>query len=775
MAITHVDTGASSFIETVIRRRWWVLALWATVTVASTFVYLSKFRIDNSVAIWFLEDDPELEAYRNYNREFGEKEWTYVWLRGDLSVYTPAFLRDLRLLRDEVESLEDVAQVLSLTDARGIGPGPGPDGEPVFQGFLQAGPNQLPTEEKVALLQERIRGTPRFDGRLVARDDERFTMLAIQNANRIDVAEPYRRRLIDAVREAVSSVDSIQDFGIVGTTVVNAELNRAAERDVHIYYALIAGIVLVGGGLALRRSRDLVVLCAVVVGTVLPVVGAIGAVGLPFNLMTVMLPTLLVTVSVSYLIHFLGEFHAKRGEQLELGGEPDTSAAISATFRQLLRPGLWTSVTTAIGFASLAISPVEPIRHLGFSSALGIGLGWINTITVAPALLSLLWDQPERICSGGTSREGARPPLVWLARPHPLLAFLICAGILAGASGVFRLEADTDYVKFFRRGSAVRNDYTQIQDLGLPGSYLTVIVKLPGATPIADIRRHRATRRLEEALRSLPAVLDVQGLDRTVAQMASELPGTTPVEPDAALVGQLLTMHLSGHTPLTEDFLASGGGKMLRLRVLTAPMSTSDISAFRGALEGLSWGQPKGWEVALTGTNVLWANMDAHVVKTQLFSILIVAVALLLLLPVIFRSIAIGILGLLVSFVPVLCTLGLMGWFGLPVNIATCILGGVVIGIAVDDTIYYLSRVQEGLRLGLEVEDATSQACQTTGRAMIKTSLILTGGFLTMAASDFMPSVYFGVFFAFSMVVALLADLLVLPALLRVVIVVPEN
>ena len=76
MAITHVDTGASSFIETVIRRRWWVLALWATVTVASTFVYLSKFRIDNSVAIWFLEDDPELEAYRNYNREIGEKEWT---------------------------------------------------------------------------------------------------------------------------------------------------------------------------------------------------------------------------------------------------------------------------------------------------------------------------------------------------------------------------------------------------------------------------------------------------------------------------------------------------------------------------------------------------------------------------------------------------------------------------------------------------------------------------------------------------------------------------
>ena len=98
---------------------------------------------------------------------------------------------------------------------------------------------------------------------------------------------------------------------------------------------------------------------------------------------------------------------------------------------------------------------------------------------------------------------------------------------------------------------------------------------------------------------------------------------------------------------------------------------------------------------------------------------------------------------------------------------AVSTLGGVVIGLAVDETIYFLSRVSEGLMQGMRVGDAASRATLITGRAMIKTSLILTGGFLTMAASDFMPSVYFGIFFAFSILVALLADLVVLPVLLR--------
>ncbi|MFT5467450.1 MAG: putative RND superfamily exporter protein [Verrucomicrobiales bacterium] len=712
----------SPYISAVIRCRLWVLAIWAAVVVSSTIVYVSNFRIDNSVAIWFLEDDPELELYRTHNSEFGEQEWTYVWLRGE-SVFSTEFLRDLRLLSDRIKSHEDVTRVLSLAEIE---------------------------VTDINELRRMTKGNPRFEGRLLSRGDDRFTILAMRNANRIYAIDTYRIQLINEIREAAGSYPEILDFGIVGTTVINSELNRAAKRDMLIYYALIAVFVLIGGGLTLRRARDLVTLCAVVLGAILPIMGCIAALNLPFNLMTVMLPTLLVTVSVSYLIHFISEFHANRAERL------DTAAAISATFKRLLRPGLWTSVTTAIGFSSLILSPVAPIRHIGIFAALGIGVAWLNTITVAPALLSFLWPTVSAAADEPKQKSGRL--LSWLERPHAGLALLLGSAMIAGGAGLVWLKADTDYVKFFRPGSTVRSDYDQLSKLGMPSSYLTVTVKLAEGSKFADLERHQAMRSFEKSLRSLPGVLDVLSLDEVVVRFASVNGGANALE-------RILVMAESGELDGTDEFL-SEDGRRLQLRVMTGPMSTRDINRFRHHLERRVG--PAGSEVALLGTNVLWANMDAHVIRTQMLSIGFTAVAVLVLLPLVFRSLVLGVMGFVVSFVPVLCTLGLMGWLGLPVNIATCILGGVVIGLAVDDTIYFLTRVRDGLASGLAVDGAVRRATWTTGRAMIKTSLILTGGFLTMTASDFMPSVYFGVFFAFSILVALLADLIVLPVLLRI-------
>ena len=757
MVMSGQASEPSRYIAAVLRRRWWVIVLWVVSVATAGVVYLCNFHIDNSVAVWFLEEDPELEIYREYNAEFGEREWTYLWLRGD-AVFSPEFLRDLRSLRDQIEALPEVERVVSLADAGGIVRGEG--GGPRYEKFYRAPVGELPDEEQIAALRDAVHGNPLFEGRLLVADEEHFTVVAVQNANKIDTIEPYRIKLMDEIVAAVAAYPSFLDSGIVGTTVINAELNRAARRDMIVYYLLIGGFVFVGGRLVLGSSRDLVALAAVVLGTVLPVMGAIAALGMAFNLITVMLPTLLVTVSVSYLIHFVSEFHVER----RAGADPER--AIAATFRRLLRPGLWTSATTAVGFASLAASPVAPIRHLGLFAALGIGLAWLNTVTVAPALLSLLWpaSRPERV--GGTRGDARLGPrlLFGLTRPRPLIAGLLLAAILGGALGVFRLQADTNYVEFFRRGSDVRQDYAQLGKIGLPQSNLIVTVRLPDGDRFADITRHRAMRRFEEALLRRPEVIDVIGLDGLIERYAADLGGDGG---EGSKVGVLLVMAESGMMAETTEFLASGGQR-IQLRVMTAAMSTRDIERFREGLDALAVGLPEEWEVGLTGTNVLWANMDAQVVRTQLLSLAITGTLLILLLPLALRSLLLGVVGFAVSFVPVLCTLGLMAWWGLPVNIATCLLGGVVLGLSVDDTIYFLSRVREGLGRGVPVGAATRRAVWTTGRAMIKTSLVLMGGFLTMAASDFLPSVYFGVFFAFSILVALLADLIVLPVLLRV-------
>ncbi len=138
----------SRFIAWVIRWHRWVIALWLALVGASAAVYIAGFRIDNSVAIWFLEDDPELQSYRAYNADFGEREWTYLWLRvaGD-TVFEPGFVRDLHELRGQIGAVDHVHRVLAITDAGGIEDGSA--GVPRYLQFYTTAVGETPTVAEV--------------------------------------------------------------------------------------------------------------------------------------------------------------------------------------------------------------------------------------------------------------------------------------------------------------------------------------------------------------------------------------------------------------------------------------------------------------------------------------------------------------------------------------------------------------------------------------------------------------------------------------------------
>ena len=757
ICMAQVDQKLSTrYIAGVIRVRWLVIGVWLAMMAAAASVYLAKFRIDNSVAIWFLEDDPELASYRQSLEAFGEREWTYLWLRTP-SVFAPDFLRDLQDLAASIEELDHVHRTVAITGARGTERDA--SGRQQAIDYYTVSRGTLPDASQVDAFREGLRRSPLYSEPLLAGDAENFTIVAIQNDNLIRELEPYRIGLIDQVRELVARYPTVRDSGLVGTTVVNAELNRAAKRDMLVYYALIATFVFCVGGIVLRHRRDLLVLVAVLLGTVMPVMGGAAAYGLSFNLMTVMLPTLLVTVGVSYLIHFLNAFHHERLSSREV------ARALTRTFQRLLKPGFWTSATTVVGFVSLTFSGVVPIRQVGWLAAAGIVLAWLTTLTVTPALLSIIWPDGESHRPPVKRRNRTGFLLLQVIRPRPLLVCGFALAVVAAVVALPRLEADTNYVKFFKPGNAVRADYEQLRGLGLPQSSLDITIKFPEGARFADFDRHRQLVSFEAVLRALPEVKRVESLSRLVRLMAQDFAGGAA--DDKGRLGVLLVLAESGILPEAEEFIARDGNT-IRLRVMTDYMSTDALADFRAKLgDVIGTALPDDLHAALTGTNLLWANMDAQVVRTQLLSIGITSAAVIVILPFVFRSLVLGMLGFLVSFVPIVCTLGIMAWVGLPVNIATCILGGVVIGLSVDDTIYFGSRVREALDRGRSIGTAVRHSVWTTGRAMVKTSAVLIGGFLTMAASDFLPSVYFGLFFAASIVIALLADLVLLPALLR--------
>jgi len=751
----------SRYLDLLLRLRWVIIVLWLLTVVASAWAYVSHFRIDNSVGIWFVPNDPALQTYREHNRTFGETEWTFALVEAD-AIYDPTFLHELSEAVRRIESLAHVERVVSIVNAR--------DSELDAEDTLsylpllkQAGARASPAES--AALRARLEDSPIFVRNLIQPGDTRHTAVLIQNENRLFEQTAYRMRLVDAVRAILAEYPTIRSVALAGNTAINAELNRAALRDIVVYNTLISLVLVLSGYLFLRHLRDIAILLAVVVGSVVPVVGVVGALDIPVNIVTAMLPVVLVTISASAVIHLINEFHHQRcaGQDRE---------ALAGILRRLFWPSFFTTLTTVVGFLSFAFSDVIPLRQLGFTAAPGVAFSWLQMLVTAPVLLRLLWSGEERR-RAPPSRwiRSMTHGAVYLVERRPAVILIVAACLSATLVGLPRLQVDTDYVELFREGSGMRADYDRIAAARFPQYYVSVALRFGPGRGLTDVPELAQTLAFEHAVAALPDVHKVLSAAQILREADRALAGVrAPTEQFAQFgadrLGQLvLLVQASGNADLA-DLLVGDRGET-RLLVMTDHLSMRGLGALRERIEELARTLlPVDVQVAVTGTNVLWANMDAHVTSTQIVSVAIVLAAIALLLPLLFRSLTLGLFGVFVSFMPILFVLGLMGWLGIKINIATCIVGGVALGLAVDDTIYFLYRVTREMPRRRNPRRVVRDAMLVTGGAMVTTSLLLMGGFLTMSVSSFLPSAHFGILFAATVLFALVGDMLMLPLLI---------
>ena len=350
--------------------------------------------IDNSVGVWFLADDPNLAEYREQQRRLRKPGVVAPpsrhGIRGGPGV--PARSRAIddrprgRAARPACAFARECARP---HDGARSGPHSAPLLDPAAAdpaAALRVGLARLPSMERLLL--------PEGWGT--------HTALLVQSDNFLHDLEPYRLELVDAVHRLVSARSSVRSHAFAGTTVINAELNRSARRDALRFYVLVTAMVLLFGWLALRDLRDLSILLAVLTVAVLGPMGGIALLGIPFNMVTILLPLILVSLSVCDVTHVVNAFH---GERRERSAEDAARAAVSS----LWTPCLWTSIVTVAGMLSLAVSSVAPIRQMGLATSAGLALAWACTMTMVPALLVLFWQQP-RACKCGLGAGEVRCP-----------------------------------------------------------------------------------------------------------------------------------------------------------------------------------------------------------------------------------------------------------------------------------------------------------------------------------------------------------------------------
>lgn len=696
----------------VARVRRGVVVFWGAVVLAAGVVLVARFRIDNSVSIWFATDDPALADYRQSLSDFGAAEWALValeWAAAGSAGRATGELARAAALERFAARLRQVPEVHAVLSAAEL-----PPDAPLVRRFLR--PDSAAGMEG----------------------------LLVRVTNDLGRQDDYRERLIDDIRAAGADLPA-RAVRVAGIAVINGELNRSARRDMWVFFPAVALLLALVGALMFRNVRDTAVLLAVALATVVTTMGLLVGFGYPLNMVTIMLPTVLIALSVADVVHLIHVFHSARDAGVGAG----RAAGLAA--RRIAKPCLATTLTTMAGLVAFAGSSVLPVYQLAIFGATGVGLAWVLTLTLGAALLGSLWHGRDRPARAGAIGECALGRLWRLVGRHPGRT---AAAFLAGGItllGLGRLEADTDYVRFFRAGSRVPEDYRALERAGFPQNPLSLVIDLPASH--AAMARHGPdvvtfTRRLED-LRGVRAVLSPLTLAGPTTSGSASLAAAFPA------------------APFRELGMLSEGEDRVQLTVMMDYPSSRRLVATLAEIRRLQRAVlPPELGVTATGTSVLWAHMDEGVIRTQRQSLAIVSVVCFVILVALFRSVLLGLIGLLLSAYPVAMILGIMGLLGITLNMATVLIAGIAVGIAVDDTIHFVHAWQAGRARGADRWVACGRAMAEVGVRMVTTSAILVGSFAVMGVSSFMPTAQFGLLTSATIALALAADLMLLPVIL---------
>ncbi len=740
--------------------------------------------VDNSVGVWFMQDDPELKAYERFNKEVGEREWSLLQVETS-SIGNPEFLRELSAITARIGKLAHVTKVVSMTnvrDSKGL-----EDGSLEYDKLYPAKDSlSLITDDQSIRFRKALAGNPIFEGTILKFGDDRHSMVLFQNDNLIRDVHPYRIEMVDSIKAILRGYATVTGFSLAGTTMVNAELNRSALKDVILFYVLVTLLLVIFGAFSLRNFRDLAVLLAVVTGCVVPPMGLLALLGIPYNMVTIMLPPILVSLCVCDIIHLINGFHYERKFH-------SSAQAMETAIGKIFSACIWTSVVTMAGFLSLAFSTVMPIWQMGIYSSFGIFMAWCITMTLAPVMLVRFWPLGN-LDSGSQASDGSKEaglyarkfvPILF-GRLRPLWLFIFALMFLP-LFGISKLRVDTDYTKFFGKDADLTRAYATLEKTGFSQNVLSLVLRFPEGKTYSSKDYFARVRSFEKQVSNLPEVRKILSLTQLVERI--DLAFNNDADTEGIGVGDNqasspVADRISGYSPEQIDqllFLGELSGNddiadfsnkernRVQIQALTPYLSSRKLEDFKRKINSLATETlPADLTVEVLGATVLWANMDKQISHTQVASFLALAIVFLILLPLIFRSVRLGLLGVVINSLPLAMTFGVMGLLGIKINMATALIGGVSIGSTVDSTIFFINRFQQGLKEGLEWDAAVRNALITVGDGIIMTSVILAGGFCCMAVSGFLPTAQFGIFTTFTIVSAVYLDLFIDPLLLTI-------
>ena len=734
----------------IIKRPWITLVALLVVT-AFFLAGIPRLAIDNSVDSMLPSDHPARLLYDEVNDTFGGTDVMVVALESD-DIFGEHALAQIANLTDAFGRIPGVDEVVSLSTAKRMD---GEEGTLIVRDLMDV----IPADDEARdALRDYVLNQELYVNNIIS-GDGRFAGIVVELLPDVDDSAVYSQ-LIQVVDEQ-ENADSIY---VAGGPAVNAEMTSSMKADLVRLIPFVVLVLAVVLYLSLRTLSGVVLPLAVVLLTVIWTAGLMAWLGIPMAMISTTLPVMLIAIGVADAIHILTDYYASLRS-----GEAKRSA-IRSVVRHIGLAIVLTSVTTLVGFLSLATSPVQQVMQFGLFVGFGVMAALVITLTLIPAALEI--GRGPRVSDTKKRRKRSRrAPLELLGRlvVKRRRAILVIGGVLfvLAAIGATQLTVETNTLRFFRPETPIRQA-TEVADQSFGGSEnLSVVVG-------GDIKSPDVLNGMLE-FQAWADGLDAVGYTASIADYVSQineaLHDNDPMErviPDTrnAVAQEILLYEMSGDP---SDFARVVNYNYERARIILRMESLSSVE-LGGLVESVETQAADSsggdFDVDVTGSTYLFKVLTDLLVNGQILSLVVSLLGVALVVGLIFRSVRFGLLSMIPLGFTITFNFGIMGWLGIPLDTATTMLASIAIGIGVDYTVHFLSRFRRGRNEGREAAGAVADTIQTTGKAIVFNMLAVAAGFAVLLLSSFGPIATLGAMVALSMGISGLAALTLLPTAL---------
>ena len=822
----------AKFYESLVLKHPLLTICLALLLVLGIGTFIKDFRLDASADSLLLENDQDLKYFRAINAKYGSADFLVISYSPKQDLYSSETLNDLRKLRNSLLEIDRVDSVLSILDVPLIDSPrlslgdlkngirtletPGIDTHLVRKEFstspfyknLLVSPDAKTTALQVifkrdetyhSLLQKR---NSLREKRLTAPLSETETAQLEQSSQEFD---EYSRVMADQEANDIATIRTIMkrhhkhgELFLGGVPMIVADMISFIRHDLAAFGIGVLIFLVAMLFLIFRKLSWVVLPMLCCFASVLFMFGFLGLVGWKVTVVSSNFTSLLLIITLSLCVHLIVRYN----ELYEEIPGADQATMVKEMVRSKAIPSIYTSLTTIVAFASLLTSDIRPVIDFGWMMAIGISFALLISFALFPAGL-MLYKKPAHFSprfdiTGVITRTCAH----WVEYHGKLTLVIFASLVIVSIIGISKLTVENRFIDYFKPTTEIYQGMELI-DKQLGGTTpLDVIIDAdPDFFTPKSVEKNNteddpfeddffADEEADAGLSGSSYWYNSYQIDtlKKIHQYLDELPETGKVLSIATTM--MLMQQLNGDVPLDNISLAvihkklpevineslfrpymSADGNQVRfsLRVIDSNPNLRRDSLLKKIQSDLvDKFNLKPEQIHLTGMFVLYNNVLQSLFSSQIMTIGVVFLVIMVMFVLQFRSLRLAIISIIPNLISAGMVLGLMGLLNIPLDIMTITIAAITIGIAVDDTIHYVHRFNEEILVDGNYLAAMKRCHDSVGRAMYYTSITIIIGFSILTLSNFIPTIYFGLFTGLAMLIAMFANLTLLALLLLI-------